>query len=127
MKTLQGNWICIAEDEGTAGTIDRETVRERNRRVTISQNNFTMRRTLDGKRGTFVGKFDIDAVTGHFNFVGTHANGDASEWIGVYEIKNDTWRVRFTFKTPTEEVRPAALDEREKSKSRMYTFKRDFD
>ncbi|MDB5346154.1 MAG: hypothetical protein JWP89_4531 [Schlesneria sp.] len=125
LKALQGNWICVAEEEASAGVIDPHTVRERNRRVAIFHNNLTMRRTLDGKRGIFTGTFRIDPVMGHFDFIGTHANGTMTKWIGVYEIKDDTWRLRYNEETPTESVRPAGLDEREKSKSRMYTLKRD--
>lgn len=125
MKALQGNWICIAEEEASAGVIDPHTVKERNRRVAIFHNNLTMRRTLDRKRGIFTGTFRIDPVMGYFDFIGTHANGTMTKWIGVYEIKDDTWRLRYNEDTPTESVRPAGLEDREKSKSRMYTLIRD--
>lgn len=127
LKALQGNWICISEEEATAGVIDKQTVRERDRRVTITDNNFTMKRTLDNKRGTFAGKFEIDAVTGHLNFVGTHANGSRLEWTGIYEIMNDTWRVRYSDSSAHEVPRPVKFEGHENGQSRMYTFKRDVD
>ncbi|MDB5346259.1 MAG: hypothetical protein JWP89_4636 [Schlesneria sp.] len=129
MKFLQGNWIGIAEEGAQGEVFNDEMVRERDRRVTIARNNFTMTRTLDGKRGSFTGKFDIDAATGQFDFIGKDANGHLSEWIGVYEIKDDTWRVRYNFKTSNKAARPATFDSQEgaKSSSRTYTFKRDVD
>jgi uncharacterized protein (TIGR03067 family) len=129
MKFLQGNWVGIAEEGAHGEVFDDEMVKERDRRATISRNNFTMTRTLDGKRGSFAGKFDIDAGTGQFDFIGKGVNGHVSEWIGVYEIKGDTWRMRYNFKTSDESVRPATFDSQkgEKVSARTYTFKRAVD
>lgn len=127
LKFLQGNWVGIAEEEANGELLDVDTVRERDRRVTVSRNNFVMTRTLDGKRASFNGKFEIDAATGHFDFIGKGVNGQLSEWIGIYEIKGDTWRLRYNFKTADHAARPTRFEigEGEESRSRMYTFKRD--
>jgi uncharacterized protein (TIGR03067 family) len=129
LKLLQGNWIGVAETGASGEILDKETVKERDRRVTISGNNFTMKRTLDNRRGTFAGKLEINAALGHFDFIGKGPNGELSEWIGIYEIKNDTCRLCYNMKTAREAVRPEKFgpDEHDKNPSRIFTLKREVD
>ena len=82
-----------------------------------------MKRTSGDKRGTYDGKFEIDASNGYFDFVGKGPNGEYSEWVGLYELDEDT--VSFSYKLSTKDekaVRPKTLKD-----GFLQVFKRDND
>jgi uncharacterized protein (TIGR03067 family) len=126
MKTLQGSWVAVAEVGSNGAIFDAEALRERDRRLTISGNQVTMWRSLGKSRGAFAGEFKINAKTGHFDFIGKGPNGNSSEWIGIYEIKDDTWTLCHNMKTAKASVRPENFgpDEEGRIPSRHYVFKR---
>lgn len=84
LKSLQGEWKCIADRN-----IDKKEVKKQDRRITIQGNSLTMKRTYGDKRGTYEGKFEIDASNGKFDFVGKGPNGGFVEWVGIYKIDGD--------------------------------------
>ncbi len=128
MKALQGEWKCIAMEE-VGKTLDKKVVKEQDRRVTIKGHSYIMKRTEKGPRHTLVGKFEIDASNGHFDFVGKEQNGSAAEFVGIYELDGDTLNVCYRYKNNDECVRPKKFktDDSKPNISVFYTFKRDKD
>lgn len=126
LKALQGSWIGVAETGADGKVLDERIISERDRRITISRSNLTMWRTLDNKRLSFEGKFDIASTTGHFDFIGKGPNGEVSEWIGLYQLQGDTLKLCYNFKTAKSSVRPTNFvpAEGEKQPERTYTLKR---
>lgn len=124
MKALQGEWKCVAMEE-IGKTLDKKAVKEQDRRVTIKGNSYNMMRTQNGMRGGHVGKFEIDASNGYFEFIGK----GGEEWIGIYELNGDTFKVCYRYKRNDDCVRPTEFktDKDQPSISVFYTFKRDKD
>ena len=130
MQMIQGEWKCVAMEEiGT--TFDKKTVKEQDRRVIIDGNSYTMKRTQNGKRGEHVGRFEIDASNGHFDFIENTTNDANSDqqWIGIYELDGDTFKVAYRYKRNNDCVRPTNFetDNARPNISVFYTFKRDND
>ena len=61
-----------------------------------------MSRVVNGRPGAYTGKFEIDAPSGRFDFVGKNPGGDYVEFRGVYEVKGD--RLRLCCKYAKDEV-----------------------
>ncbi len=120
MKTLEGEWLCIAMEE-IGKKFDEKTVKEQNRRVTIKGHSYIMKRTKDGVYATHEGKFNIDASNGHFDFIGTD-----EQWVGIYELNGDTLKVCYRYKRNNDLVRPTEFktDTEKPNISVFYTFKR---
>lgn len=92
LKAMQGTWICISSEEG--GTkFDATAVKEQNRQLVISGNNYALSRTYAKTRGTFEGKFEIDAKTRHFDFAGKAPGGKHVETTGIFEVNGDTLKL----------------------------------
>lgn len=94
MKALQGEWLCIALNE-SGNKIEENALKSQNRRVTIDGDNFTLMRTRDGNRTGHIGKIKI-GPNDTFDFVGKGPVGGSNEWPGLYEIKGDTLKLRFS-------------------------------
>ncbi len=71
-------------------SLEKNVDKEQDRRVTIKGNSYTMKRTERGTRHALIGKFEIDAVSGHFDFIGKEDWGVAREFVGIYELDGNT-------------------------------------
>ncbi|MFM9961538.1 MAG: TIGR03067 domain-containing protein [Planctomycetaceae bacterium] len=125
VKAMQGNWLCIAEEE-VGQTLDATAVKERDRRLTIKGNNFTSIRTIANKRGSYDGKFEVSASNANFEFVGKGPGGGLVEWIGIYELDGDTLKLSFRYKKNDNVMRPTKFktDGDRPNLSVFHTFKR---
>ena len=128
MKALEGEWLCVAMEE-IGNTLNRKAVKEQDRRVTIRGHSYTMKRTENGNRHTLVGKFEIDASNGHFDFVGREQGGQSTVWIGIYALKDDTLQLCYRYKRNEDALRPTRFetDTEKPNVAVFYTFKRDSD
>lgn len=128
MKALQGEWKCIAMDE-VGKTLDKKVVKEQDRRVTIKGHSYTMKRTEKGNRHALVGKFEIDASTGYFDFIGKEQDGGAREFVGIYELDGDTLKLCYRYKMNDDCTRPKKFkaDGGKPNICVFYTYKRDTD
>lgn len=128
MKTLQGEWKCIAMEE-IGKTLDKKVVKEQDRRVTIKGHSYTMKRTEKGARHALIGKFEIDASTGYFDFIGKEQDGRAQEFVGIYELDGDTLKLCYRYKRDEDCIRPEKFeaDDGQPNICVFYTYKRDND
>jgi uncharacterized protein (TIGR03067 family) len=128
MKAIEGEWLCVAMEE-LGKTLNRKAVKEQDRRVTIKGHSYAMRRTENGNRHTLIGKFEIDASNGHFDFVGREQGGGATVWVGIYELKGDTLKLCYRYKRNDDAVRPTSFetDTDKPNVAVFYTFTRDKD
>ncbi len=94
MKVLQGDWICIMEELG-GKPYTKEKVKEMNKRMNIDKNSMIVKRVIDGKLGTYEGKFELDPTTKpkKFDFTGTSPSGAKIEWKGIYELTENEFKV----------------------------------
>lgn len=124
LKAMEGEWKCIASEEN--GKSRASFVEQENRRLTIERNSLTMA-TGDGSR-SWVGKFEIDASNGHFDWVGKSDN-QLVEWIGIYELDGDSLKLCFIFQKDDKAKRPTefkSLPPAEPGLAHaLYTFKRE--
>jgi uncharacterized protein (TIGR03067 family) len=128
MKALEGEWLCIAMEE-VGKTLNKKAVKEQDRRVMIKGHSYKMKRTENGNRHELVGKFEIDASNGHFDFVGREQGGQSTVWIGIYELNGDTLKLCYRYKRNEDAVRPTEFttDTDKPNIAVFYTFKRDND
>lgn len=126
MKALQGEWVCTAMEE-IGKSLDKKNVKEQDRRVTVKGHSWTMKRTENGTRHSLVGKFEIVSSSGHFDFIGKEAGGQSREFIGIYELEEDTLKVCYRYKINNDCTRPTKFktDADKPNVSVFYTFKRD--
>ena len=128
LQAIQGVWKCVAGEEN--GRLqDRSKVQQEGRRLIIKRNSLTMDKA--GSSQKWVGKFEVDATTGDFDWIGKTRLNDGwqlTEWTGIYELKGDELKLCFIFdrdelaKRPTEfeSLPPAQLG----LAHAFYTFKR---
>lgn len=128
MKAIQGEWKCIAMEE-IGKTLDKKKVKDQDRRLTIKGHSYTMKRTENGPRHALIGKFEIDASNGYFDFIGKEQSGMAREFVGIYELDGDTLKLCYRYKNNDDCVRPKKFktDDERANISVFYTFKRDND
>ncbi|WP_397571880.1 TIGR03067 domain-containing protein [Schlesneria sp. T3-172] len=122
---LQGEWKCVAGEENGKAQ-DRSAVKRENRRLTIKGNSLTMERV----GASWVGKFEIDAINGDFDWVGKGPQEKLVEWIGIYELDDDNLKLCFIFQKDGKAKRPKAfraLPPVPGMPQAFYTFKRDND
>jgi len=100
-ELLQGEWKCVAGDEN-GKTQDKSVITRESRLVTIDGNSLTMAR--DGAKWT--GKFEIDAESGSFDWIGKNSAGDLIEWIGIYKVDADELKLNFIFQKNNKARRP---------------------
>ncbi len=109
MTAIQGEWKCIA-GEAIGKILVKNVVKKQDRRITIKGNSYTMKRTENGTRRAQTGKFEIDAVSGHFGFIGKEQSGAAREIIGIYELDGDTLKLCYRYKINDDCVGPTKLN-----------------
>ncbi len=121
IKLIQGEWACIAMEE-IGIKANQATIKQENRRVTITGTSFTMRRVKNGALGTHAGTFEIDASKGHFDFV-----GQDEEWTGIFELNGDILKLCYRYKKNQNCLRPKDFktDKERPNISVFYTYKRD--
>jgi uncharacterized protein (TIGR03067 family) len=104
MKLFQGEWVCVATEGG--GTLfDEAFTRKEDRRMTIQGDQLTMSRIRE-ERQSYIGKFQIDASKGHFDFNGTGPDQAPNYWIGIYELNRDDLKLCYRKKATENAVRP---------------------
>lgn len=125
VKAMQGEWRCIAAEE-LGIRLNNTEVKKLDRRAIFKGNNLTLIRTMDGKRGTYVGRIDIDATNGQFDFIGKGPGGGPKELMGIYELKGDTLKVCYRIKVNAEAVRPTGFktDADKTNHCLFHTYKR---
>jgi uncharacterized protein (TIGR03067 family) len=123
MKAIQGEWRCIASEEG-GSPLDERTMREQDRRVIINGTTFVMNRLYDGIRKEYVGRFTINASNRHFDFVGKGPAGAPNEWLGIHELDGDTLKLCFRYKTGAARPTQFKTDTDRANLSGFYTFVR---
>lgn len=93
-KALQGDWVGYFEEVG--GTrFDKRQIKERNRRLAVKGNKFTMKRVVNNRLGTYEGRFELDpkAKPARFDLTGKNPGGKAVEFLGIYELKGDAFHL----------------------------------
>ena len=93
MKVLQGDWLCIMEELG-GQPYTKDKVKEMNKRMNVDKNSMIIKRVINGKSGTYEGKFELDPTTKpkKFDFTGK-ANGTNVEMKGIYELTENEFKV----------------------------------
>ena len=120
MKVLQGDWICIMEELG-GRPYTKEKVKEMNKRMNVDKNSMIIKRVIDGKLGTYKGKFELDSTTEpkKFDFIGKEDPAGANlELIGIYELTGNEFKLMIVEKG----LRPTEF---KKTKGSYVEFKRD--
>ena len=94
---LQGEWVAIAaEDNGKP--LSKLEVKSLDCRVMIKGNGFTMLRGAPPSRSEWTGTFEIDALRGHIDFVGTNTPvGPAAQFVGIYELDGDDLKLCYSW------------------------------
>ena len=126
MKAIQGKWLCeTSEESGKA--IDRKIVKGQDQRLSIRGDKFTMMRLYAEKTGAYSGKFEIDAATGHFDFVGKGPTGKPVQWIGIYELKRDSLKLCFRYQVEGKVTRPTDFksDDGQPNSCVFHTYRRE--
>ncbi|HWL08413.1 MAG TPA: TIGR03067 domain-containing protein [Planctomicrobium sp.] len=128
MKALQGDWICVSAEE-MGRPFEKTDLRKQNRHFTVQGNLLTMWWTSAGTEGTYTGRFEINAMTGTFDWIGRGPTGDAAEWIGIYELDDDKLKLCYLHKRDQQAVRPIEFKTNGELRSPgvFYVFKRDAD
>lgn len=126
MKALQGEWKCVLCEQ--AGEVaDKKAIKEQDRRVSIEGNTYSMKRTQGDKRSGYKGKFEINPVNNHFDWIGEGPDGGLVKWTGIYELDGDALKVCYRYNKDGQAVRPTKFktDSSKKNPSVYYEFKRD--
>ena len=126
LKTLQGKWLCEASEE-SGKVIDKKVVKGQDQRLNIRGSTFLMTRLYAEKIGAYSGKFEIDAETGHFDFVGKGPTGKPVKWIGIYELERDSLKLCFRYQVEGKVVRPSKFqsDDGQPNTCVFHTYKRE--
>lgn len=128
MKALQGDWLCVfAEEMGRP--FEKAELRKQNRYFTVQGNLLTMWWSSSGKEGTYTGRFEINATTGTFDWIGKDLTGDAAEWIGIFELDGDKLKLCYLHKRDKQAIRPTEFKTNGELRNPgvFYVFKRDAD
>ena len=128
MSAIQGEWVTV-EEELKGKPAAKAAVKATNRRITIRGNSFTMSRVVSGRLGTYTGKFEIDAPSGSFDFVGKNPVGAYMEFRGIYEVKGDRLRLCYRYARDEKVERPTEFktDDRSGVEFVLLTLRRDAD
>jgi uncharacterized protein (TIGR03067 family) len=126
LKALQGDWLCI-EEEYAGKKLTRQELNEKNRRLNIKGNKYTLKRTIDGKVGTYEGRIELDPAQkpGWFDFTGKGPGGNFLEQTGIYELNGDTLRLCITNVEGTSTKRPTEFRGAQGNKCESWIFKRE--
>ena len=123
LKTMQGKWLC----EESGKVIDKKVVKGQDQRLSIRGGNFMMTRLYAEKIGAYSGKFEIDAMTGHFDFIGKGPTGKPVQWIGIYELERDSLKLCFRYQVEGKVTRPTTFksDDGQPNVCVFHTYKRE--
>ena len=126
LKTMQGKWLCEASEE-SGKVIDKKVVKGQDQRLSIRAGNFMMTRLYAEKIGAYSGKFEIDATTGHFDFVGKGPTGKPVKWVGIYELDRDNLKLCFRYQVEGKVTRPTTFksDDGQPNVCVFHTYKRE--
>ncbi len=126
LKTMQGKWLCEASEE-SGKVIDKKVVKGQDQRLSIRGGNFMMTRLYAEKIGAYSGKFEIDATTGHFDFVGKGPTGKPVKWVGIYELDRDNLKLCFRYQVEGKVTRPTTFksDDGQPNVCVFHTYKRE--
>ena len=126
LKTMQGKWLCEASEE-SGKVIDKKVVNGQDQRLSIRGSNFMMTRLYAEKIGAYSGKFEIDAMTGHFDFIGKEPTGKPVKWVGIYELERDSLKLCFRYQVEGKITRPMTFksDDGQPNTCVFHTYKRD--
>jgi len=108
MKSLQGHWKCVGGEEN-GDPQPKSLVKHQNRRLEIKGNSLTMTRVVGDKSGTYVGRFEIDAANGHFDWIGKNPGDTAVEWIGIYELDGEKLKLCYIYQKDGKAPRPKSF------------------
>ena len=125
LKSLQGEWIC-SEEESEGKKTPAAALKEKNRRVTIKGNKLIMRRDEKGVRGHLEGRIELDPTVtpATFDLTGKDFTGVYFELTGIYELKDDVFRLCIT-RVEKNAKRPKDFTTEAMTKRESFTFKRD--
>lgn len=128
LQALNGEWLTIAE-EANGRTSSKPEVKQKNRRIVINGNSFAMSRVQDGMSGTYQGKFEIDAKTKSFDWIGKGARGANMELRGIYALDGDTLKLCYKYVKEPGTTRPTQFKTDDKAGTNFVflTLKRDRD
>ncbi len=126
LKTMQGKWLCEASEE-SGKVIDKKVVKGQDQRLSIRGGNFMMTRLYAEKIGAYSGKFEIDATTGHFDFVGKGPTGKLVKWVGIYELDRDSLKLCYRYQVEGKVTRPTTFksDDGQPNVCVFHTYKRE--
>jgi uncharacterized protein (TIGR03067 family) len=101
---LQGKWASTFEQ--SIGKIwSPDELRQMNKRLEVTGNRFVVNRVVDGKPGTYDGRFELNPKTTPkmFDFYGKSPDGKDLHLVGIYELKADEFRLCYSFGEPRPE------------------------
>ena len=126
LKTMQGKWLCEGSEE-SGKVIDKKVVKGQDQRLSIRAGNFMMTRLYAERIGAYSGKFEIDATTGHFDFVGKGPTGKPVKWVGIYELDRDNLKLCFRYQVEGKVTRPTTFksDDGQPNVCVFHTYKRE--
>ena len=124
MKALQGEWRCVAGEENGKPQ-EQSKVRQEGRRLIIRRHSLTM----DKVGSSWIGKFEIDATNGHFDWIGKSLpTNTLTEWTGIYQLEGDELKLCFIFDKENKAKRPTEFRSLPPAQPglahALYTFKR---
>lgn len=125
MKLIQGEWRCIAGEENGKPQ-EQSKVNQEYRRLVIKGNSLTMQKAGQ----SWTGKFEIDSTNGDFDWIGKNVpQNQLVEWIGIYELEDDTLKLCFIFNKNDKAKRPTSFKTMPPVELGLahacYTFKRE--
>lgn len=124
MEAIQGEWRCVAGEENGKPQ-EQSKVRQEGRRLIIRRHSLTMDKVGSG----WIGKFEIDATNGHFDWIGKSVPANMlTEWTGIYQLEGDELTLCFIFDKENKATRPTEFKSLPPAQPglahALYTFKR---
>lgn len=105
LQKMNGEWLTITT-ETNGKTTSKAEDKLASRRIVIKGNSFTMTRVVNGKLGTYAGKFEINAKTKNFDWKGNGPNGMHVELRGIYSLDGDTLNLCYKYVKDSGTTRP---------------------
>ncbi len=107
--------------------MDKSQIRRENRRITVKGKSWSVERVVGGNIESYKGKFEINPKTKAFDWIGKGPNGNAVEWIGIYEVNGDTLKVCYRYNSDGKAKRPTKFttsDSQPPNITVFYTLKK---